>query len=82
MKRRLPRNLALAAQRARVLRELDLVMQGDAKANNPIEEQLRQCPKALEVGKIVEKLCDALKYDRHGGSRLLPPPGVIMPPIV
>jgi hypothetical protein len=57
-------------------------MHGDAKANNLIEEQLRQCPEAFEVGKIVEKLCDSLKHDGHGGDRLLPPAGVVMPPIV
>ncbi|MDB4873067.1 MAG: hypothetical protein JWL97_4071, partial [Gemmatimonadales bacterium] len=49
MKRRLPRNQLAAVQHARVVRELDLVMQGDAKANNLIEEQLRQCPEAFEV---------------------------------
>jgi hypothetical protein len=82
MKRRLPRNLSPAAQRARVLQELDQVIQGDTQENNLIEEQLRQCPEAFEVGKMVEKLCDSLKYDRQGGARLLPPAGVVIPPIV
>jgi hypothetical protein len=82
MKRRLPRNQSVAVQHARVVRELDLVMQGDAKANNFIEEQLRQCPEAFEVGKIVEMLFDNLKNEHPGGVRLLPPAGVIMPPIV
>jgi hypothetical protein len=82
MKRRLPRNRLPAARRARVLRELDLVSRGDVQAANLIEEQLRQCPEAFEVGKIVEKFCDSLRYEGHGGAHLLPPAGVIMPPIV
>ena len=82
MKRRLARNLRSAAQRARVLRELDLVIQGQTHGSNLIEEQLRQFPEAFEAGKIVEKLCDSLKYDRQCGARLLPPAGLIIPPIV
>ena len=82
MKRRSRRTHSRAEQHARVLRELDLVVQNDVQGNNPIEEQLRQCPKAFEVGKIVEQLCESLKYDRDGSPRMLPPAGVIIPPIV
>jgi hypothetical protein len=82
MKRHLPRNLPPATRRARVHQELDLVIRGDTRENNLIEEQLRQCPEAFEVGKVVEKLCESLKYDRQGAARVLPPAGVIMPPIV
>lgn len=82
MKRRLSRNCTDAKQQARVLNELDLVVQGDVQSNNPIEEQLRQCPEAFAVGKIVEKLCDSLKHGHERSVRVQPLPGVIIPPIV
>jgi len=70
------------AQRAKVLQELDQVIAGGERAVNPIEEQLNRCPEAFEVGKVVEQLCQQLKHEHHGGDRVLPPPGVILPPLV
>jgi len=82
MNARLPKNLSPEERHSRVLRELDSVLKGDVSRDNLIEEQLRQCPEAFEAGKIVEKLCDSLKYDRQCGARLLPRAGLIIPPIV
>jgi hypothetical protein len=82
MKRLLPKNLSPEDRLTTVFRELDQVTQGDARGNNLIEEQLRQCPEAFEAGKTVEKLCDSLKYGGRGGARLFPPAGVTTPPIV
>jgi hypothetical protein len=73
----------MEAQRSTVFRELDLVMHGDAQANNnPIQEQLRKCPEAFKVGEAIGRLCDRLRFDREGGDRLLPPAGLIMPPLI
>jgi hypothetical protein len=82
MNRRRSRSRRSMGQRERVLQELDQVIEGDNRANNPIEEQLNQCPEAFEVGKVVEQLCQQLKHEHHGGDRVLPPPGVILPPFV
>jgi hypothetical protein len=82
VKARLPKNLSPEERHSILLRELDSVLRGDVSPDNLIEEQLRQCPKAFEVGKIVETLCESLKYQRQAAGRLLPPPGVVMPPIV
>jgi hypothetical protein len=82
MKRHFPKNLSPEDRLTAVFRELDQVMRGDARGNNLIEEQLRQCPEAFEAGKTIEKLCDSLKYDGRGGTRIFPPAGVTIPPIV
>jgi hypothetical protein len=82
VKARLPKNLSPGERHSRVLRELDSVLKGDVSPDNLIEEQLRQCPEAFEVGKIVEKLCESLKHEPHAACRLLPPPGAVMPPVV
>jgi hypothetical protein len=82
VKARLPKNLFPEERHNRVLRELDSVLKGDVSRDNFIEERLRQCPEAFDVGKIVEKMCESLKHEGQAAGRLLPPPGVVMPPIV
>jgi hypothetical protein len=47
-----------------------------------IEEQLRECPQAFKAGDMLNKLFDQLRYDRAGEDRLLPPVGVVTPPLV
>jgi hypothetical protein len=53
--------------------------------NDPIMEQLRQCPEAFKVGEILSKAFDSLKYAQDGsefGDRYLPPIGTVVPPLV
>jgi len=53
--------------------------------NDPIMEQLKQCPEAFTVGEILGKAFDSLKYAQDGseiGDRYLPPAGVLIPPLV
>ena len=82
MKARLPKNLSPEGRHSRVLRELDSVLKGDVSPDNLIEERLRQCPEAFEVGKIVEKMCESLKHEGQAAGRLLAPPGAVTPPIL
>ena len=69
----------------RVLRALEEVKLGRANMNDPIMEQLKQCPEAFKVGEILGKAFDSLKYAQDGaelGDRYLPPAGTVMPPLV
>lgn len=67
-----------------VMRELDLVAQGAARQEDPIQEQLRKCPEAFQAGEVIGRICDKLKYsqDEVGDERCLPPAGVVIPPLV
>ncbi len=85
------RNLAAAACRTitedakRVLRALEEATHGRVNTSDPIMEQLRQCPEAFEVGEILGKAFDSLKYARDGselGNRYVPPSGAVVPPLV
>ena len=88
MKRRKP--VAAARQTIdenteRVLRALEEATHSRANTNNPIMEQLKQCPEAFKVGEILGKAFDSLKYAPDGGEigdRYLPPSGVVIPPLV
>jgi hypothetical protein len=84
------RKLAAAARRTidedakRVLRALEDAAHNHVK-NDPITEQLRQCPEAFKVGEILGKAFDSLKYAQDGseiGDRYLPPSGTVIPPLV
>jgi hypothetical protein len=69
----------------RVARALKDARHGRVNANDPIMEQLRQCPEAFKVGEILGKAFDSLKYAQDGGEigdRYLPPAGVLLPPLV
>jgi hypothetical protein len=69
----------------RVLRALEDATRGRTNANNPITEQLKQCPEAFKVGEILGKAFDSLKYAQDGaelGDRYLPPAGTVIPPLV
>jgi hypothetical protein len=69
----------------RVLRALEEATHGCINANDPIMEQLKQCPEAFKVGEILGKAFDSLKYAQDGkdlGDRYLPPAGVVIPPLV
>jgi len=85
------RKLAAAACRIvdedvkRVLRALEEAAHNHVKTDDPIMEQLKQCPEAFKVGEILGKAFDALKYAQDGGElgdRYLPPSGAIIPPLV
>ena len=85
------RKLAAASSRTadknakRVLEALEEAAQGHVNTNDPIVEQLKQCPEAFKVGEILGKAFDSLKYARDGGElgdRYLPPAGTVVPPLV
>jgi hypothetical protein len=88
MKRRKPATAArqtIDENTKRVLRALEEATHGRAKTNDPMMEQLKQCPEAFKVGEILGKAFDSLKYAQDGseiGGRYLPPSGVIIPPLV
>jgi hypothetical protein len=68
-----------------VLRALEEATHGRANANDPIMEQLKQCPEAFKVGEILSKAFDSLKHAQDGnafGDRYLPPSGTVIPPLV
>jgi len=68
-----------------VLRALEEVTLGRVNTNDPIVEQLKQCPEAFKVGEILGKAFDSLKYAQDGGElgdRYLPPAGTVLPPLV
>jgi len=69
----------------RVLRALEEARHNHANTNDPIMEQLKQCPEAFRVGEILGKAFDSLKYAQDGdefGDRYLPPGGAVIPPFV
>lgn len=69
----------------RVVRLLEEARHSRANTNDPIMEQLKQCPEAFQVGEILGKAFDSLKYARDGGEpgdRYLPPAGTVVPPLV
>jgi hypothetical protein len=69
----------------RVLRALEEARHGRVNTNDPIVEQLRQCPEAFKVGEIIGKAFDSLKYSQDGGElgdRYFPPAGTVLPPPV
>ena len=69
----------------RVLRALEKATHNHVNTNDPIMEQLKQCPEAFKVGEILGKAFDTLKYAQDGGElgdRYLPPSGVVIPPLV
>jgi hypothetical protein len=69
----------------RVLRALEEVAHGRVNTNDPIVEQLKQCPEAFKVGEILGKAFDSLEYAQDGGElggRYLPPAGTVIPPLV
>ena len=85
------RKLAAASSRTsdkntkRVLRALEDATRGRTNANDPIVEQLKQCPEAFKVGEILGKGFDSLKYAQHESEvrdRYLPPAGTVIPPLV
>jgi hypothetical protein len=85
------RKLAAAARRTidedaqRVLRALEDAAHNHVKTNDPIMEQLRQCPEAFKVGEILGKAFDSLIYVQDGGEMgepYLPPSGAVIPPLV
>ena len=68
-----------------VLRALEEARLGRVNTNDPIVEQLKQCPEAFKVGEILGKAFDSLKYAQDGGElgdRYLPPAGTVLPPLV
>jgi predicted NAD/FAD-binding protein len=69
----------------RVLGALEEATRGRVNTNDPIMEQLRQCPEAFKVGEILGKAFDSLKYAQDGGEvgdRYLPSSGAVIPPLV
>ena len=69
----------------RVLRALEEATHNHVNTNDPIMEQLKQCPEAFKVGGILGKAFDSLKYAQDGdefGDRCLTPSGVVIPPLV
>lgn len=69
----------------RVLRSLEEATHNHVNTNDPLTEQLKQCPEAFRVGEILGKAFDSLKYAQDGGElgdRYLPPAGVVIPPLV
>ncbi len=68
-----------------VLRALEEAIRSRTNTNDPIVEQLKQCPEAFKVGEILGKAFDSLKYAQDGaelGDRYLPPAGTVIPPLV
>jgi len=66
-----------------VLRALQEARHGRVNTNDPIVEQLRQCPEAFKVGEILGKAFDSLNYQQEDvidGDRILPPPATVIPP--
>lgn len=85
MARRVGNCLFRCDRRERVMRALDLRMQGAISQRRPIEEQLQQCPEAFKAGELLERALNSLKYGQDEVSqseRWLPPAGAIIPPIV
>ena len=70
--------------RERVIRELDALLAGSKRQEDPIQEQLRQCPEAFKAGELMGKLFERLRYDGNDPVevRFLPPAGALIPPLV
>ena len=69
----------------RGLRALEEATHGRTNTNDPIVEQLKQCPEAFKVGEILGKAFDSLKCaqgEAELGDRYLPPAGTVLPPLV
>jgi len=69
----------------RVLRALEESAHNHVNTNDPIMEQLKQCPEAFKVGEILGKAFDSLKYAQdvgEFGDRYLPPGSAVIPPLV
>lgn len=69
----------------RVLQALEEAAHGRVNTKDPVVEKVKQCPEAFQVGEILGKAFDSLKYaqDRSElGERYLPPSGVVIPPLV
>ena len=69
----------------RVLKALEEATHNHVNTNDPIMEQLKQCPEGFKVGEILGKAFDSLKYAQHEGEvgdRYLPPAGTVIPPLV
>jgi len=66
------------------MRELEALLADSASHEDPIEEQLRQCPEAFKAGELLGKLFDRIKYNgnQRGEARSLPPAGALIPPLV
>lgn len=67
------------------IRLLKQATHNHVNTNDPIMEQLKQCPEAFKVGEILGKAFDSLKYAQDGselGDRYLPPSGAVIPPLV
>ena len=68
-----------------VVRALKEATHGRVNGTDPIMEQLQKCPEAFQVGEILGKAFDSLKYARDGGELrdlYLPPAGTVIPPLV
>ena len=68
-----------------VLRALEEASNGRTNTNDPIVQQLKQCPEAFQVGEILGKAFDSLKYaqdEAEVADRYLPPAGTVLPPLV
>jgi len=73
------------SQTQRVMRALEEARHGRINTNDPIMEQLKQCPEAFKVGEILGKAFDSLRYaqdESEIGDRYLPPAGALIPPLV
>jgi hypothetical protein len=82
-RKRVPRPASERDGFARAMRELEAV-RNVPRDLDPLVEQLRQCPEAFTAGEMLGKMLDVLKYGRDGSEgdeRLLPPAGVVMPPV-
>src|SRR5580700_7102194 len=69
----------------RVARALKEATHGRVNTNDPIMEQLKQCPEAFKVGEILGKGSAPLKAAQHEGgvgAEYSPPGGTVFPPLV
>jgi hypothetical protein len=68
----------------RVTRELDALMLASSAERHPIEEQFSQCPEAFQAGEVVERMFRSGRtgHEEPDQERLLPPAGVVIPPLV
>ena len=70
-------------KKERLSRELQLLIEDADSHIDPLVEQLRQCPEAFNVGKVVEDMFRMVRSDDGtSDQRLLPPQGSIISPFV